>query len=205
MQREPIETQDHGAAPAGEKYRQSHTPGETGIWVFIMGDMMVFALFFLVFVFYRAENTALFQASQATLNTHYGTFNTLLLLTSSWFVVMATNGVRKNLRRQAATLYGLAFLCGAGFSLIKVVEYREKIQAGFGLTTNDFYMYYYIFTGLHFVHVIIGMAVLVALIHKSLSGLREPGDLALIEGGASYWHMVDVLWIILFPLLYLMK
>lgn len=182
-----------------------HIPGELGIWVFIFGDLLVFSLFFAVFVFHRADDPALYSASQATLNSRFGALNTLLLLTSSWFVVLGVNGARHHRRKRAAVLFFLAFLCGAGFSTIKILEYSDKVAAGIGLTTNDFYMYYFIFTGLHFVHVIIGMVVLLFLTYKSRKGLSQPKDLVVLECGASYWHMVDVLWILLFPLLYLVK
>lgn len=182
-----------------------HIPGEAGVWIFVLGDMVVFALFFAVFVFYRGQNPELYQQSQAVLNSNYGALNTLLLLTSSWFVVLAVNAARKNMRMPAFVLFALAWLCGAGFATVKVFEYSEKINAGIGLTTNDFFMYYFIFTGLHFVHVLIGMVLLVFLAVIARRGISKPGDLALLEGGASYWHMVDVLWIILFPLLYLMR
>lgn len=183
---------------------KKHIPGEAGVWVFIMGDMLIFALFFAVFAFYRGEQAEVFDVSQATLNVNFGAFNTLLLLTSSWFVVMAVNAARHQLRRQARNLFFLAFACGGGFAAVKIIEYSEKVQAGYYLTTNDFYMYYYIFTGLHFVHVIIGM-VLLGFVMLRLSGEAREGDIAFFEVGASYWHMVDVLWIILFPLIYLLK
>ncbi len=185
--------------------RTRHIPGEPGVWIFILGDMVVFALFFAVFVFYRGQNLELYQQSQTALNSNYGALNTLLLLTSSWFVVLAVGAARKDLRKPATVLFALAWLCGAGFAACKVLEYSEKINAGIGLTTNDFFMYYYIFTGLHFLHVLIGMVLLVVLGVIARRGISKPGDLAILEGGASYWHMVDVLWILLFPLLYLMR
>jgi nitric oxide reductase NorE protein len=181
-----------------------HIPGEAGVCVFIMGDMLIFGLFFAVFCFYRGQQPELFTQSQQLLNVHYGALNTLLLLTSSWFVVMAVNAVRKQLRVQAMRLFVLAFACGAGFSLVKIIEYREKIEAGLYLTSNDFFMYYYIFTGLHFVHVIIGMLLLAFVILK-LRAPSQPEEISFFEVAASYWHMVDVLWIILFPLIYLLK
>jgi nitric oxide reductase NorE protein len=182
-----------------------HIPGEAGIWIFILGDMLVFALFFAVYVFYRGQDPELYLQSQATLNSNYGALNTLLLLTSSWFVVLAVNAARRNLKTPAFSLFALAWLCGAGFATVKVIEYSEKIGAGIGLTTNDFYMYYFILTGLHFFHVVIGMVVLVVMGVIARRGISKPSHLAVLEGGASYWHMVDVLWILLFPLLYLMK
>jgi nitric oxide reductase NorE protein len=182
-----------------------HLPGEAGIWVFVVADLLMFALFFALFTFYRGENIELFSAGQATLNQGYGAINTLFLLTSSWFVVTAIHAAKKQNGKAAANYFTLAFLCGAGFVTVKVLEYGEKIRAGFILTTNDFYMYYYVLTGLHFAHVAIGLVVLVVLWNKSRRGLQRASDILLLEGGATYWHMVDVLWIILFPLVYLLK
>lgn len=184
---------------------ERHIPGEAGIWIFIMGDMVIFALFFAVFAFYRAEQPDLFALSQTKLTVQYGVLNTFLLLTSSWFVVMAINAAREQLRKQSAFLFFLAFLCGAAFSTVKIIEYSEKIQAGIYLTTNDFFMFYYIFTGLHFVHVIIGMGLLAFVIRNLLKAPSSTEDISFFEIGASYWHMVDILWIILFPLIYLMR
>jgi len=189
-------------------------PGEVGIWVFILGDMMIFGLFFIVFVYYRGLDLELYLQSQATLNQNYGAINTLFLLASSWFVAMAVDDMRSKTTRLAPYFFTLAMLCGLGFAVVKIIEYREKIRAGITLTTNDFYMYYYIFTGLHFLHVLIGMGVLVFLWFKAKAAVQRNGDvpigdkakeMMLIESGASYWHMVDLLWIVLFPLLYLMK
>jgi len=182
-----------------------HLPGEEGVWVFIFGDMMIFSLFFCVFTYYRSLEPSLFLASQVHLNQNFGAINTLFLLASSWFVVLAVHSAREYDGRIAPTCLALALACGLGFSIVKILEYSEKIRAGITLVTNDFYMYYYIFTGIHFLHVIIGMAVLLFLIRKTRAGIRTPKDVSILESGASYWHMVDLLWIVLFPLLYLMR
>jgi nitric oxide reductase NorE protein len=184
---------------------EPHVPGEAGIWIFILGDMLVFALFFCVFTFYRGEQQALFSASQASLNTGLGLANTLLLLTSSWFVIEAVQAARQGLRKLSCGLFFLTFLCGVAFCGIKLVEYSEKIAAGITLTSNDFFMFYYIFTGLHFVHVIIGLVMLVFVMLTLARQATGEQELRFVEVGASYWHMVDVLWIILFPLIYLVK
>ena len=202
------------AANEHVKEIKPHVPGEVGIWVFILGDMVIFGLFFIVFVYNRGLNSDVYLQSQATLNQNYGAINTLFLLASSWFVAMAVDDMRSKVVRLAPLFFTLAMLCGLGFGVVKVVEYREKISAGITLTTNDFYMYYYIFTGLHFLHVLIGMGVLVFLWFKARAAVRrnvakstavKENEMMLIESGASYWHMVDLLWIVLFPLLYLMK
>ena len=187
------------------KTTQRHLPGEEGVWIFIFGDMMIFSLFFLVFLYYRNLDIAGFMASQAQLNLNYGGINTILLLTSSWFVALGLKAVRLQKTQLASRLFSLALGCGIGFGFVKFLEWGEKIRAGFVLTSNDFFMYYYIFTGIHFLHVIIGMGVLLFLISKARAGQCEAADISTYESGGAYWHMVDLLWIVLFPLLYLVK
>lgn len=184
---------------------QPHLPGEVGVWVFILGDMTIFTLFFVTFIYYRAQNVEVFAASQALLNQNRGALNTLLLLTSSWFVVLGVRAVHQHLDRLAPKLFGAAFLCGLGFATVKFFEFSEKIRHGVTAMTNDFFMYYFIFSGIHLLHVFIGIGVLAFMIvhlHKHAAAVP---NMVLIESGASYWHMVDLLWIVLFPLLYLMK
>lgn len=189
----------------------THLPGEPGVWVFIVGDMLMFALFFGVFVHYRAQDPTLYIQSQATLNQGFGAINTMLLLTSSWFVVDAVRDARSRRTGRAGTRIILAFLCGAGFIAVKFFEYREKISAGITLTSNDFFMYYYMLTGIHLLHVVIGMGVLIFLwrllrqsaLHRST--VSHESVISHLESGASFWHLVDMLWIFLFALLYLMK
>ncbi len=189
----------------------THLPGEPGVWVFILGDMLMFALLFGVFVYYRAQDPALYLQSQTTLNQGFGALNTLLLLTSSWFVVGAVQDARNHRADRGSVRIILALLCGAGFITVKFFEYREKISAGSTLTSNDFYMYYYMLTGIHLLHVVIGMGVLIflwrTLRQSALSpNTRSPESVvAHLESGASFWHLVDMLWIFLFALLYLMK
>jgi nitric oxide reductase NorE protein len=185
--------------------RHRRMPGEEGVWVFIFGDMMVFSLFFITFLYYRGQNVELFTTSQTHLNQAFGALNTFFMLTSSWFVAMAVQAARRNLGELTPILFSLAWVCGFGFAVIKVMEYSEKIRAGITLTTNDFFMYYYIFTGIHFMHVLIGMGVLAVLARYSWNGEFNDVKIRNLESGASFWHVVDLLWIVLFALLYLIK
>jgi nitric oxide reductase NorE protein len=184
---------------------ERHLPGEAGVWVFILGDMLIFAVFFLVFAWYRSHDVPMFNHSQATLNQACGAFNTFLMLTSSWFVALAVQAARCDFGKVSARFFALAFLCGLGFVVVKFFEYSEKIQAGITLTSNDFYMYYYVFTGIHLMHVLIGMGVLAFLWSASRPGSFDTRTIGNLESGASFWHLVDILWIILFALLYLVK
>ncbi len=184
---------------------EEHIPGEVGVWVFILGDMVVFALLFGVFVFYRAADVSLFASAQLSLNQSLGALNTLLLLTSSWFVVHGVEAVRAHRAQLARGLLAAAFGCGLGFMVVKYFEYGEKLRAGHTITSNDFFMYYYLLTGIHLLHVTIGMGVLAYLWRRLHNTADMQGQLSAVESGASFWHMVDILWILLFALVYLMR
>jgi nitric oxide reductase NorE protein len=184
---------------------ERHLPGEAGIWILIFGDMLMFSLMFGVFLFYRRADLTLFESSQAHLNQTFGLINTFLMLTSSWFVAMAVQAARAHRTRATVVLLRLGIACGIGFSMIKVAEYTQKIRAGIVLNSNDFYMYYYVFTGIHFVHVLIGMGVLAFIAQYASDGNFSNRKIGHIESGASFWHLVDLLWIALFALLYLLR
>lgn len=178
-------------------------PGGEGIWVFIFGDLIVFSLFFIVFLDYRAGDVALFRQAANTLNLTFGLFNTLVLLVSSWLIVGALTAFRTKQFTWSERFSWGGLLCGALFFTLKIFEYKEKIEAGHYVTTNDFYMFYFVLTGIHLFHVFIGLGVLAWLIH----GIRNNPDKlsqTSIEAAGIFWHMVDLLWIVLFPLLYLL-
>ncbi|OBH05891.1 cytochrome c oxidase subunit 3 [Mycobacterium sp. E1747] len=186
--------------------RSGHVPGEPGVWLLLFGDMLVFGTLFGIYLNRRAEHRELFAESQNALNRNFGAINTLVLLTSSLLVAWALRAVRSEASRPLASRLMLAgFAVGCCFLVIKGIEYHDKITAGITPNTNDFFMYYFILTGLHLVHVVIGLIVLFVLSrivrHESPSSTR----IAIIEGGACFWHMVDLLWIVIFPLLFLVR
>jgi nitric oxide reductase NorE protein len=196
---------------------RGHVPGEAGIWIFILGDMGIFAVLFGTFLVYRSKDVALFDSSQLHLNTTFGLINTVLLLASSMLVVLAVSAVRRGTPRPAPLLIAGAIGCGLGFSVLKVVEYVAKIHAGITPQTNTFYMFYFLLTGLHWFHLILGLAVLTYLFFSARTSRRDylvvsqsrrrhdARQLAWFEGGGCFWHMVDLLWIVLFPLIYLLN
>jgi nitric oxide reductase NorE protein len=204
------------SGPAAPGPGEKHLPGEEGVWVFILGDLVVFAIFFLTYVVYRSDNTPLYHASQDLLNRPLGLLNTVLLLTSSLFVAHAVRDARNGGRRTPALLIA-AICCGVGFCLVKAVEYGEKFAAGITLNSNEFFIFYFMFTGIHLAHVLIGLSVLVYLFARSRRLAPDASPVAgpeaspeasyvqALEGGGAFWHLVDLLWVVLFALLYLMK
>ncbi|MFN4326457.1 MAG: cytochrome c oxidase subunit 3 [Azonexus sp.] len=180
-------------------------PGDLAIWVFILSEMLVFAVFFAAYAFARAKNVALFNEYQQTVNRDLGALNTFLLITGSWFVVRAVQAAHRDDLPAVPRNLLLGFLCGGGFLAVKAIEYAAKFGAGITLSTNTFYMFYLSLTFFHFMHVILGMVILAILWMQARKEAYSSRDVHGLESGAAYWHMVDLLWIILFPLVYVMR
>ena len=182
----------------------NRVPGEIGIWLFVAGDLLVFAVFFIVIALGHVQQPEIFGQASASLDMWVGVLNTLLLLTGSWFVAVGVEKCRKTGKPVASHYFSLGILCGVAFAANKTFEWGSKISSGLSPATNDFYMYFFIFTGIHLLHVIVGIGVL--LLVRSVS--RRPAltrrDVATMESGATFWHLVDLLWIVLFALFYLL-
>jgi nitric oxide reductase NorE protein len=153
----------------------------------------------------RLENPALFEQSRRSLDVNAGGINTLILLTSSWFVCLAVDAAKHDRLPQVPHHLAAALLCGLAFVVSKALEYTKKLGVGISMLTNDFYMFYYTLTGMHFLHVVAGCVLLGVLRSKARAHAFTASNHVALEAGASYWHMVDVLWIVLFPLLYLLR
>jgi nitric oxide reductase NorE protein len=182
-----------------------HIPGEAGVWVLILGDMCAFTAFFAVFLVHRAQNIELFSVSQLLLERRFGLLNTTLLLTSSLFVARAVLAARTGAGGRPARLLMLALVCGVGFVVSKVFEWGAKITAGITLNTNEFFSFYYMFTGIHLLHVLVGIGVLTYLLARSRRADPGASYVAVMEGGGAFWHMVDLIWVVLFALFYLLR
>lgn len=182
--------------------RNGHLPGDSDMWVMVLGDMIIFAGYFVVFMIYRSMNSHEFLAAQEHLDVNIGVVNTVVLLTSSWLVVRAVTATRAGQYRRAIGFIYAAGFGGVLFMALKGFEWVAKLRAGH-TNAEMFYSFYYVITGVHLVHVLIGLIVLGALVRE----LRNPGRRrpAMVESGAIYWHMVDLLWVIIFALFYVMR
>ena len=180
-------------------------PGEAGTWVFLFGDMLVFGAFFVTFLVERAGAPEVFDVARATLHAGVGVTNTLVLLTSSLCVVLALNAVRAGARPLATRAVAAAMVLGLVFIALKAFEYVALATAGHGPGANHFYLYYFILTGLHLFHVCLGLGALSFVLSQTRRPELSETRTALVEGGACFWHLVDLLWIFLFALLYLVS
>lgn len=175
------------------------------MWFFILAELLVFGVFFLAYAFARARNVELFNASQLELSQLSGAINTVLLITSSYFVVRAVDLVRHGHSRPAAYWLGAAMSCGGAFLALKLIELGGKMSAGITMSTNVFFMFYIGLGFFHFMHVVLGMVILGAVTLKAWKGGYSAADHGGVETGAAYWHMVDLVWIVLFPLIYVLR
>ncbi len=184
---------------------QIAAPPPPGIWTFIAADCAGFGIFFAVFMSERMNNPVLFDKSARLLDLRLGLTNTLILISSSWLVAMALSAADAGRVRKAKLLMMGGLAVGSCFAVLKMTEYAHKFAAGITPTTNDFFSFYFILTGVHFLHYLIGLVVLIAMIlalHRQGNGASE--RIPWLEAGGIYWHMVDLLWLFLFPMLYLL-
>lgn len=177
-------------------------PGEVGIWVFVLGDMTIFGLMFLTFMWGGRQDPELFAAGTVSLLQPLGFANTLVLLLSSWLVVLAVHAHRRDLHAVAARELAAALVCAILFCAVKAFEYRYEIQSGHRPSSDLYFTYYFVLTGMHLLHVLVGSALLVGWFAKASAGRPWASARRYAECSAVYWHMVDLLWVVIFTLLY---
>jgi nitric oxide reductase NorE protein len=185
--------------------KRGRLPGVEGIWALIGADSVLFGIMFLSFMQDRLHNPEVVEASRQTLNISLGGLDTLILLTSSWTVALAIQALKRDLVDRVPRYLLAGMLTGLLFVVSKSFEYFQKITDGITPATNTFYMWYFTLTGIHLVHVLLGLGLLTYVWTRSRRGKYSSATRTVPECVASFWHLVDLLWLVLFPLLYLMK
>ncbi|MFZ0832672.1 MAG: cytochrome c oxidase subunit 3 [Mycobacterium sp.] len=183
--------------------RTGHLPGDGHMWVMVLGDLIIFGAYFVIFMVHRAMSPQEFLESQQHLNLNIGALNTLVLLTSSWFVARSVQAARAEDHSRALRLTYSGGLCGVVFIAIKAYEWTTEVAQGYTMPSNGFFMFYYMLTGVHLFHVVLGLVILGVVVRELRNPRRRRVSMA--ESGATYWHMVDLLWIVIFALLYVMR
>lgn len=192
---EPVEVRSAEAVPA--------TPGGWEIWFFILGEMVIFSVYFGVYAYRRGLDASAFRDAQDELSAAVGALNTLILLTSSVFVVLAMRSLHDADRVRARRYVVAAAACGVAFGVVKAFEWSDKIAHGMTIHSSEFSTFYFMLTGIHAGHVALGLGAL-GLVWSHL-GTKGGVNAQAVESAAIYWHLVDLLWIVIFPLLYLAK
>lgn len=184
-----------------------------GMWLFLFTELLLFGGLFLLYAVYLKRYPHEFAAGGTQLNWVMGTANTVILLTSSLCAAMSVTALQRGERQRAVALIGGTIFCAAGFMIIKYFEWSAKIGHGIYPGSEHlksgspgesvFFSLYYISTGIHGLHVLIGAALLAWIGIKVRSGHVTKDNYILLENGALYWHLVDLIWIFIFPLYYL--
>jgi len=178
-------------------------------WIVLNLQLLrVFTLFFATFLYYRALAPEQFAASSGNLSQDIGLLNTLILLASSWCVASAMQHLDAGgAPQQILRLLLAALVCGGVFAGLKVFEYQRVASTGVNVLTDNFYMFYFMFTGIHLVHLLAGMALLggTTMHLRRVLATGSESNRELIGFASCFWHMVDMIWIVLFPLLYLLQ
>lgn len=195
-----VQAQPRSAArPPGS----GHLPGDSAIWVMVLGDLIIFGSYFVIFMVHRTMAAPEFLQAQQQLNLTIGALNTVVLLTSSWFIARSVLSARAGDVAAALRLTYLGGACGVAFIAIKGYEWSAKIAGGYTMGENEFFNFYYMLTGVHLFHVTLGLLIMGIVVRE----LRNPRKrrMSMVESGAVYWHMVDLLWVVIFGLLYVMR
>ncbi len=192
---------------------RSTPSGRIGIWLFICTEILLFGGLFLLYAVYRYRNPVDFHNGSMELSRLDGTLNTCILLTSSLTVALAIFSLEKRDRKKTLVFLAATIALGAAFLVVKGFEWGTKFLHG--LYPNSpvllarpkgeilYIGLYFTMTGLHALHVLIGMGILTAVLIWTTRGKVTPERPILLSNGGLYWHLVDVIWIFLFPLFYL--
>lgn len=177
-----------------------YPPGGILMWIIIFLELITFGMALVAFVYYGAEEPEVFRQSKLQLNTTIGAINTIFLLTSGLFIANAIHFYKEGNAKKTTLFFKLAMLGGLLFLFLKSFEYYTKIIHGITLDTNTFFTFYWMLTGFHIIHVLIGL-VLLFITERNIS--KNKSELEDVEATAAFWHMCDIIWLLLFPIIYL--
>jgi len=172
-------------------------PGDPMMWVLVFSELVAFSLFLGAFIVARAVRPAVFASGQTALDVTLAGCNTIVLVTSGWAAAKGAASARADEGRRARLWLLLAMALGGAFVTIKLVEYAREIGGGIGLETSVFFTLYFLLTGFHLLHVCLGIIILAVVCRRA-----DPVD---VETGTVFWHMVDLVWIVMFPIVYLVR
>jgi cytochrome c oxidase subunit 3 len=191
------------------------TASKIGMWLFLLSEILLFGGLFILYSTYRYKNPIEFHLAAWELNRVLGTLNTLILLTSSLTMVLSISSIQKGNRRGSASFLVATIFLGLLFLIIKYAEWTAKIEHGIypnsprllGRSKGEilFYGLYYSMTGLHGLHVVVGILVLSVMLFLMMKGKINENRFIPLENSGLYWHLVDIIWIFLFPLFYLIS
>jgi cytochrome c oxidase subunit III len=202
------------AATAGGHVHRDDVGSKIGIWLFLFTELILFGGMFIVYAVYRFQHPVEFHLAAIELDTFVGTVNTIILLTSSLTVALSIRAIQDGRRDLSVLFVGFTLVLAAAFLVNKYFEWSHKFSLGIYPRSPEllnkppgeilYFGLYFTMTGLHALHVVIGMAILGYMMNALAKGRITRESHVRLEAGGLYWHLVDIIWIFLFPLFYLL-
>lgn len=177
-----------------------YPPGGILLWIIIFLELITFGIALIAMVYYGKEEPNIFHNSRLMLNTTYGMVNTIFLLTSGFFMANAINELKVEAIQKSKKYLLITILFAFLFLGLKGIEYTGKINEGLVMGYNTFFTFYWSLTLFHVIHVLVGLVILISVYF----GLNKPKTtIEDVEASAAFWHMCDLIWLLLFPVIYL--
>jgi cytochrome c oxidase subunit 3 len=201
-------TGHHGVAEGANEHahmspEQAYEASKLGMWTFLATEVLLFGGLFTAYTVFRIHYPDMFRADHLLLDRTFGAVNTVVLICSSFTVALGIAAIRRGRQRLLQVFLALTIALAATFLVIKYFEYMEDFSKGLYPSTDIFFSLYFMMTGLHAIHVTAGMAALAAMLVLSFRGTFSEAYHTPVEVTGLYWHFVDLVWIYLLPLLYL--
>ena len=180
-----------------------YSSSKLGMWLFLGTEILLFGGLFAAYAIFRAKYPEMFMEQHLELNKKLGAINTCILIFSSLTMAMGVSAIQRGKQKATAILILITILCGLAFGVVKYFEYSAKFHHHIYPDTSIFFSLYFMMTGLHMLHVFVGLVILATLLVLTMKGKFNAQYSTPVEIGGLYWHLVDLIWIYLFPLLYL--
>jgi len=210
-------THEHHHAHHFDSAEHEYSSSKQGIWLFLVTEILMFGGLFVAYSIYHSLYPEIFKAGSEFVDWRLGATNTVILITSSLTMALGIYYIQKGKTQMASINLFLTILCGMGFMIIKYIEYSHKIHEGWlpshfasaefaqSLPAHGlmYFGFYFVMTGIHGLHVLIGMGLITWVLIRNIRGDFGPKYYTAVEGVGLFWHVVDLIWIYLFPLFYL--
>lgn len=179
-----------------------YPPGGILLWIIIFLELITFGMGMIGLAYNGWLEPNLFHESSSQLNQVIGTLNTLILLSSGYAMASSVFAFQEQNKSRASQYLGWSIIGGVLFVVLKSWEYQEKLSLGMGMGENTFFTFYWLLTGFHLVHVLVALVILTWTLVK-MNSRKSTLSLVDLEAAAAFWHMCDLIWLLLFPALYL--
>ncbi len=174
------------------------------IWIFILMELLVFGAALLAFLYIRKGEIKVFAEAQKHLNVRLGLLNTFVLISSGYLIALANRAYEEGDKGRTLRHLWMGMGLGGSFLVIKGIEYSQKIAGGFTTGVNAFFDFYWLLTAFHAAHVVVGVFLLLYMAWKIQSEKPFSSEDLSLKGSSAWWHMCDLVWVLLFPVLYIL-